>query len=53
MLPKEEEYQNLDIEGGSKTAKTANSLSLAVLPVLASILAVFACFGVRPDDHVA
>ena len=33
-LPKEEEYQDLDIGGVLKIANFANSLSLAIFPVL-------------------
>jgi hypothetical protein len=38
-LPKEEEYQDLDI-GGLKIANFANSLSLAIFPVLVAIFSL-------------
>lgn len=39
-LPKEEEYQNLDIGGVLKISNFANSLSLAILPVLVAIFSL-------------
>jgi len=39
-LPKEEEYQNLDIGGVLKIANFANSLSLAIFPVLVAIFSL-------------